>query len=884
MTFRGLTLRIRALLSPRRAARELDEELRFHIDREIHAQLEAGATLEQARARAAARFGSIALAADACRDVRGTAVVDDAARDVLYACRSFRRAPLAAATIVATVALGLGLITVVFTTFNMLVFRVDNVRNPDELFAVEWPPRPGRESRRLTRPEFEALRRETTVFVDTAALMPDITSRIDGRIMEGTLVTGNFFRLLGVDAALGRTLSPSDDDPSSSEPVVVLSHAGWSRLFGNDPGVVGRRLLVSGVECPVVGVMPPGFRGLNIAAPDYWAPMSRVAQFRPMHAGREDVVGIEVVGRLRPGLSRQSALAGLALWASTRADGDSAAGRAAGIRFLPRQGAVRDSVLGALLVFTPLFFAFGLILMIGCANVANLLLARGVSRQREIGIRLSIGASRGRIVRQLLTENLLLALVAAALGLAVSRVLLHGAFMALNATIPVELAEAIRVDVPDADWRVVLFLLLGAVAATLTFGLAPALQATRLELVRVVRGEVTRDARPGRARHVLIGLQVAASTLLLVCAAVFLRSAAAAATVDPGLRTHDTLVVDLASERHRTALVDAIGSHPAVAASAASWPDPFGRPRIGSATAAGRTMSVGYRFVSPEYFDVVGIDVLRGRGFSRSERDSSAAVVVVADRIARELWPGRDAVGGTLHLEADAASATRRSNEPPLLSRAFTIVGVARDVPGFRLAGFQEAGIYIPIDDGEPRTTLTVRVRGNPETARADLLDRLSAIDPNMGQIMTMRTMAGLEEYILGAAFWLALVLGAIAVGLTLSGLFSVLSYLVEQRTREIGVRMALGATTARIAGLVARQTIRPVGVGLLTGAFLAAALAIVLRSLASAAEFANVVHVLDPIAYLLALLSIGVACTPAALLPALRAARINPVATLRQE
>ena len=503
--------------------------------------------------------------------------------DILYAVRSFRRAPLAAFTIVATVAIGLGLVAAVFTFLNIFLFRVDEVANPGELFGVERPRSSDGEPRRFTRPQYEALRHETSVFTDAFAMLQDIDSRIDGRMMAGTLVTGNFFQVLGVDAARGRTLTPADDERSGGRPIVVLSHRGWTRQFANDPGVVGRSLLINGFSYEIVGVMPEGFRGLAVGAPDYWAPLAMLGQIRPIHRGREDAVGLEIVGRLKPGLSRQTALAGLVVWDSRTTGAAAVDRRAADITLEPRQGTIPQPA-EAMLIFTPLFFAFGLILLIGCANVANLLLARAVSRQREIGIRLSIGASRSRMIRQLLTESLLLALAAAALGFVISRLVLETTIYAVTSTMAPDLGD-IRLNVPAADWRVALFLVGGAMVSTVFFGLAPALQATRLELVRTIRGEVTRDSRPGRSRGVLIGIQVTASALLLICAGVFLRSALASSTVDPGIRTADTVIVEIIDEQMRGAMIQAVTAEPLVAEIAASWPHTLSRPRAAFAEA-----------------------------------------------------------------------------------------------------------------------------------------------------------------------------------------------------------------------------------------------------------------------------------------------------------
>jgi predicted permease len=898
MNLRDLALRLRALVAPRRVERELNDEIQFHLQCETDAQVARGLSLEEARAAAVRRLGSTALVAEECRDARGIGLFEITARDIAYAFRMFRRAPLVALTVVATVGVGLGLVGAVFTIFNMMMFRVDRVPNVFELFAVERPLAPGSEERRrFLLSDYDALRRETSVFTDAFAWLPDIDTRIDGRMMGGTLVTGNFFTVAGVHAARGRTLTPEDDERSSGRPVMVLSHDGWQRLFGGDAAVLGRQVLVSGAPFTIVGVMPEGFRGLSLSTPAYWAPLSRLGQFRPFHAGREHLVGIDIVGRLKPGVSCRTALAGLAVWSA--AGRDPSGDRAVNLTLVPQWGTVPDGV-EALMAFSPLFFAFGLILMIGCANVANLLLARAVSRQREMGIRLSIGASRTRIIGPLLTESLVLALAAAALGLLVSRAALQSTVSALLSTMPPDLAENVRLAAPQADWRVAAFMVGAAGLSTLLFGLWPALRATRLEPVRTMRGEIAPDSRPSRARNVLVAVQVGASALLLICAAVFLRSALDAATVDPGLRTSDTLMVEIVNEQHRSAMVQQVAADPAVADVAATRPDALARPREGLAEAATRNAipseraagpseiraphRASYRFVSPEYFRVFDIALLRGRTFTAAEADGGEAVAIVAESTARQLWPRADAIGQVMVLEDDLRSPNRPRDEPPLSSRLFTVVGVARDVPGFRLAGAQEAAVYLPTVARHAKTTLVARVRVDPDRARSMLLDRLTAIDPNMGQVVTMRTLARMESYFLQVAFWVTVVLGGLALVLTLSGLFGVISYLVEQRTKEIGVRMALGATPRGVARLVLGQSTLPVSAGLLMGTGLALGLATALMSSPRAEQIATSVRVFDPIAYAGSLLCIVSACTVASWWPARRAARIDPIATLRHD
>lgn len=889
MTLHDLKLRIRALVAPRRVERELDEELAFHIEHETRKHIASGLSPADARARALARFGSPALVADQCRDARGTAFIDNTARDIRYAFTTFRRAPLAALTIVATVALGLGLVAVVFTFYSALFLRVDAVRNPGELFEVRRPPVPGRTGVWVPfiRPDYEALRRDTSVFTDAFAMLPGMETRIDGRAVSGTLVTGNFFQVLGVHAALGRALTQEDDERSAGRPVIVLSHRAWTRLFEGDRKAIGRTLLVNGTPHEIIGVMPPGFRGLAVTPPDYWAPLDLLGLFRPALAGKEDKVSLDVVGRLKPGLSPETAMAGLTVWAAANPDMQAISGRPKTIYLKPRQGTASPDALEGLWRFSPLFLAFGLILMIGCANVANLLLARGVTRQREIGIRLSLGASRRRIVRQLLTESLLLALAAAVCGFAVLRVILDaGAYAALT-TGQLAIAEATGLAALAVDWRVAVFLLCGAIASTVFFGLAPALQATRLELVRTMRGELTRDARPSRARNALIAVQVGASAILLICAAVFLRSAFATATEQPGLRATDTVLLEMANEPTRAAMLHAVSADPLVASMAASWPHGVGGQLAGATSST--EVPVEYKFVSPEYFSLFDIDLLKGRGFTPAERRPEAGVVVVSETTARKLWPNRDAIGQVVELDAfqprgalrlDAQAAT-----PRLPFRAFTVVGVVRDARiGQGMFEQVDAGVYVPIDADSPGTSLAIRVHGDPDQARERLIERLSRVDPALGEMTTMRAVAARATYVLQVAFGVTAVLGFLALVLTVSGLFSVLSYVVAQRSKEIGVRMALGATTRDIAGLVFSQTALPVALGLAAGGLLAGSVATVLRATPVVSGLAGSIDVRDPVAYIASLLVILATCLLVATIPALRAARIDPIATLRQD
>ncbi len=890
MTFTDLTLRLRALLRRNRVEQELDEELAFHLEREATKLIEAGVTPGEARARARARFGSMALTADHCRDERGAAVIESTIRDVQYALRTFIRAPLAAFTIVGTVAIGLGVVAVLFTVLNALLFRVDQAPDVDEMYTVERTQMSNGDRSPLTHPMFDALRADTRVFTDAYATVPGIDLHVDGRRMAVTLVSGNFFQVVRVHAAMGRALEPADDGRAGGQAVMVLSHKGWDRHFKRDPNVIGRTLLVNGAPFEIIGVTAAGFRGLEMNGPDVWAPLSQLAQFRPTDRGREDRVAVEVVGRLRPGVSKGTARAQLATWDSHQSakilDRPSTT-----IDLLPHRG-TDPQPLEAIAIFAPLFVAFGLILLIGCANVANLLLARGVARQREIGIRLSLGASRRRIVRQLMTESLLLALAAAVGGYVISRLALEGAVYWMRQRTPVDIGD-VNLGVPAADWRVALFLVVAAIAATGFFALMPALRATAIDPLRTLRGELVKEARPGRARNALIGVQVFASALLLICAAIFLRSAIASAQFDPGFRTVDTVLIDIASEPKREAMIQAVTSDATITSYAAVRPQLLAPLRMALAdTAAGKTPVV-FKSVSGSYFEVLDIPIVRGRAFLPWERDQHP-VAIVSESVARALWPHGGGVGETFrlepdsHLRAPSGFLTVNPDAPAdnglLQVRTVTVVGVARDVPGFRLTDVRDAGVFLPTGLEVARTSIVARVKGDPNLARQTLVEHLTRVDPNTGMIVTMRTLARLETFFLQIAFLVSLILGGLALVLTVSGLFSVLSYLVEQRTREIGIRMALGASARTVTRLMLAQTTRPVMAGLIAGAGLAAALATAVLATPAGALIAQIVHVTDPVAYLASLGVIVAACLVATWIPAARAAKLDPMRTLRQE
>jgi hypothetical protein len=336
-------------------------------------------------------------------------------------------------------------------------------------------------------------------------------------------------------------------------------------------------------------------------------------------------------------------------------------------------------------------------------------------------------------------------------------------------------------------------------------------------------------------------------------------------------------------------MVQAVAAEPTIAAWAASWPGAVASPRPARAETAGAKAAVSYKFVSPDFFSVLEIAVVRGRTFMSDERSPDLPIAVVSETTARALWPSGDAIGQVLRLDRDRTSDSEGTDQQPFQSRTFTVIGVVRDVPGFRVIPFPKPMVYVPTSTDMPGTALVARVHGVPDLALPTLIKRLATIDPDIEQagaeqVGALGWVVRMETYLLKIGFWFTVGLGGLALVLTLSGLFSVLSYLVEQRTREIGVRMALGATTFDVTRLVLSQSARPVIAGLLLGGGAAAGLSVLLLATPGAALIGQIVHVLDPVAYGTSLLLIMTACLAAASIPASRAARLDPTRTLRQD
>ena len=465
--------RLRRWIGRRKFEADLAEEIRIH--REMEHDFRAGGGEGRI-------FGSEGLALEQSREAWGFGWYDSLAQDLRYAWRGIRRAPGFAVTVIGTIGLGLGINTTLFTIFNTYVFRTIAVSDPHNLYEFWWESQDGTWG--ATWSQFQALRRENKVFTDVAA-RDNLYAQLDGRPAVGETVSGNYFALLAPGAYLGRLIRPDDDAD-----VLVLAYGTWRNSFGADPEVLGRKLRLRGRAVEVIGVAPRGFTGVGDVVRDFWVK----GTFPPTFAEPEP--RLRLLGRLRPGVTPDASRSAVLAWAQAETSRLPAERRASRARIVSRATPIEYNP-RMLASLTPLFAAFGLVLAIACANVSNMMLARALARQREIAIRVSLGAGRARLVRQLLTESVLLAFPAAAAGMAIAQGTLRFGIWLLFHTLPPAFVWFVKIPSIETDWRVFAFILAAAVCAALLFGLVPALQTTRSRLVEANRG----DFRAITGRH-----------------------------------------------------------------------------------------------------------------------------------------------------------------------------------------------------------------------------------------------------------------------------------------------------------------------------------------------------------------------------------------------
>jgi predicted permease len=884
MRWSGLKLRLRALLFRGRTESDLDDELKFHLAMEARKNQEAGMDVADARRSAAIQFGGLAQVKEECRDVRGLRFLETLIQDTRYALRGFRRTPGFALTVVATIGLGLGLNTTLFSFFNAYVLRPLAVRDPHQLYRFTWINRSGA-GHRFTWEEYRDFAAQNPALSEVVGVDRQAFARVDGHLMLGHLVTGNYFQVLGVDALMGRTLWPEDAESPGGAPVVMLSYTAWTNKFGGDPKIVGRKLFIHGYPVEVVGVARAGFRGVSEVPLDYWAPLT----LAPRLEEGDDLFGarhparIDIIGRLRPELPLRKAESALTMWAQHRTAQLPDAERAVKA-LLQSKATVLPLQPEIVAAFSPIILGFGLVLAIACANVANMTLARAMARQREIGTRLAMGAGRARLIRQILTESIVLALPAAAAGFWISQESIRWGERLMVSTLPRGYLEFVTLAPIQPDLRLFAFMLVAAVVAALLFGLVPALQATRPNVMQAARGEFTTDIRAGRLRDALVIVQVAVSVLLLICAAVLMRANHRIQALDPGMRTSGNVVFRI-QERSRAKALQLLAAEPGVQIVAASSKIPFfgSLPRL-RVVPEHDTEShfAGYLYASPDYFKIVQVPILRGRAFTRDEAAAGAAVAVISRATARLLWPGQDALGKILAIDQNLRRPASLAD--PVAGRpAFTtvrVIGIARDaINGWVADGLDATCIYFPATSEMAGAAVLTRVNGPAETVGRMLDAMLGASIPGaVNEVHTMDEILAAQVYPFRALQWISSGLGVLALILTLTGLYGVLSYVVAQRTKEIGIRVALGAKPGAVARLVLSQSMRFALIGAVLGAAAAFATIRVAASLMELPMFGS----FDGAAFAMGLALVIAAAAIAAWMPSRRAASIEPVTTLR--
>jgi len=871
----------------RRTDEDFAAEVRAHLDNEIDRLVGDGMTREDASHVAHRSFGNVTRAREAFRESRRFILVDQFLQDLRYAWRGLWHSRAFVATTVLTLAVGMGLVTVVFAVFNAYVLRPFAVHEPYSLHAVGWRAKEAGGSSFRWR-DYEDFRARTDLFDGVIAETRRAVTSGDRQLSVG-FVSGDYFETLGARVALGRGLVTSDARTPGSEPVAVLTDQTWTRIFDRDPSVIGREIEMNGHRLVIVGVMAPEFSGLDESPRDAWVPLT----MHPVLLNGEDPLApgqrrLQITARLRGGVAASLAGTAIALEPfETRVTGRFDPVSA---ELTPRATPVRMTR-GQFALLSPVLAAFALVLVAACANASNVMLARASARHREIGIRLSIGASRGRVVRQLLTEGLLIASLAGLLGLALASLLQRVGTYLFVVLLPPTIAARVRFVPFDLDYRVVSFAMIVACAVTILFALLPALQATRLSLTDALRGQITTAIRSSMLRGLLVTSQVTVSLVLLIVAVTLVRNGSLVRATNLGMDTTGVVSVRGSTGMVRRAYAE-LSADPRVGEMALASRAPlFGMAPPSPIRRPSGIVFATYAFVSPEYFDVMRIPVLRGRSFSPREAATEAPVAIVSAAGARALWPGEDPLGKTIRVNiepagqrviADTVRSLRTAGELDASATEVTIVGVAQDVVnGFIYQGIDPAHLYLPTGpDGARVSTLMLRGRGPLSSATVrSLLLRLSP-DPLAFDVVPVDEIVALQLFPLRIASWIGSLLSTVALALGISGLYGVLSYTFAQRVKELGIRMALGASAGAVRRLVFRQAARLASIGTGLGLLLAF---IIMKLLSRFVRLDNV-SVVDPIAFAASVALVAVAVAIASYGPARRAARIDPSAMLRAE
>ncbi len=809
-------------------------------------------------------------------------------KDLKFSLRLLGKSPGFTAVAVISLAFGIGLNTAIFSIVNALLIRTLPVEQIDSLVEVYTGDSTDPYSV-SSYPDYFDYRDQNQVFESLACHSVATAAFNDGQNSEhlfGELVSGNYFQTLGTEASVGRTLTPQDDQTPGAHPVVVLGHAFWQRRFGGDSGIVGRTIQLNGLPFTVIGVAPEDFKGsIPIMAMDFWAPSMMQAQLEGEDLlQRRDRRGLNMKGRLKPGTSVEQAKANLEIISKRLAEAYPETNQRLSVNLLPSsEVSIHPLFDGALAAIAALLMVVvGMVLLVACTNVANMLLARASVRGKEIAMRLAIGAGRWRVIRQLLTESVVLALVGGLLGV----VLAYWCSRLLLSFKP-PLAFSPSLDI-SPDVRVLAFTLLLSLATGVLFGLAPALRMTRTELFGTLKDERTvasGGARVFGLRNLLIIAQVAVSLMLLICAGLFVRSLGEAQGVSPGFNIDQTAYMTLNtrilgySDEERSlnflsTLKERIGALPGVQSTAIATRIPLspgvnleslyveGHPE----PEEGEAPAVDAVRVDHGYFDALQIPVLRGRAFTDGDTAQAPPVVAVSEALARRYWPGEDPLGKRLSYQSFAGPYAE-------------VVGVIADSKVNGLGETPQPYLYIPFQQGFQHTaSLVARSSADPSQLLQQMHRTAEEVHPGLVvfEEKTMQQHLAVSLFPYRMAGGLLGGLGALALLLAVIGVYGVVSYSVERRTHEVGIRMAMGAERSDVLKMVAWQGMKVVLIGAVLGLLAAAGLSNLLAS------FLVGVDTLDPLTFISIPLLLVAAALLAGLIPARRAMQVDPLLALR--
>jgi putative ABC transport system permease protein len=869
--FSDLLYRLRALFRRKSVEAEMDEELRAHLEQQVEKYVSSGMRREEARRRARLEFGGMNQVKEECRDARGVNFIETTLQDVRYGLRQLRRNPGFTAVAVITLALGIGATTAIFTVFNAVLLRPLPYAHPNELVYVEGKLGAAGDLNPFTYSgEYMAWRDQSRTLSTVAAYMfswANLTGRGEAERLTMGLASASFFRLLAVRPVVGRIFLPEEDRPGA--PIVtILSHDLWESRFGGDPSIVGQGVTLDGKSYTVVGVLPASFVVPDRSSSNYalWVPLADA------EAGSQEAHIVRVVGRLKPGVSLAAAQSELNIIMQ---------------RILPKgfkHSAVllrwhEEIVQGARRSLLLFLGAVGSLLLIACVNIANLLLARAEHRQKEMAVRLAVGAGKRRIVRQLLTESALLAVLGGIVGLAL-------AFAGKGLLIALISRNLPSLEPISFDPRVLGFALVLAVLTGLAFGIVPALQASRISL-----NETLKEASRGTAeflsarlfRNLLAICETALALIILVGAGLLFKSFLRARGIDHGFRSENILsvTIDLTKSKYPTPEVQAryfqqaverIRGIEGVQSVGGSGTPPLGNRTNSESNLAveGRSEKIPLAFsdeITPDYFRAMGIPLLAGRYFSDSDREGSPSVAIVNESFARRYFPNGRCLGSRIENWL-------HKND------WLTIVGVVGDVRG---SVYCETGpqIYLPyLQSGEPYITLLVHTAGNPRRWEGAVRSQLASLDKDQPP-HDLTTLELLETNSLTSWRVNMLLLATFAaLGLILAsvGMYGVMSYSARHRTHEIGIRMALGAQKSDVLKMVVGQGLKLTIVGVAIGIAGAFGLTRFLSSLLYD------VKPTDPLTFVAVSLLLTVVALLACYIPARRAAKVDPMVALRYE